>query len=208
MIVKVCGMRQGQNIREVEALGPDMMGFICWQGSKRHVAAIPDYLPQVCRVGVFVDPALDYVASQVQSLGLGRIQLHGAESPAFCAAVAECTGLPVIKAISVSQAADLRLCEAYEAVAAVDMFLFDTKCKTVGGSGEQFDWSVLSSYSGRLPFLLSGGIGPGDEARVLAFSHPRFAGIDLNSRFESAPALKDVTKLSKFIKTIRHEQNQ
>ena len=89
------------------------------------------------------------------------------------------------------------------------MLLFDTKCKTVGGSGEQFDWSVLEAYDGNIPFLLSGGIGPEDTERVLKYSHPQFAGIDLNSRFEISPAVKDVEKLKTFIQTIRqHEQNQ
>ncbi|MCD8289968.1 MAG: phosphoribosylanthranilate isomerase [Prevotella sp.] len=208
MIIKVCGMRDGQNIREVESLHPDMIGFICWEKSKRNVSSKPDYLPAVCRVGVFVDPTVDEVLSKVRMLGLNRIQLHGSESPKMCEAVHKATGLPITKVFSVNDKMDILKYHDYEGTAAVDMFLFDTKCKTVGGSGEQFDWDVLHYYDGKKPFLLAGGIGPDDEQRVLNFRHPQFAGIDLNSRFEIAPGIKDSKKLDKFINTIRHEQNK
>ncbi len=201
-------MRDGQNIRAVESLHPDMMGFICWDKSKRNVSSIPDYLPAVCRVGVFVDPTVEEVVSKVQMFGLNRVQLHGSESPEMCAAVHETTGLPITKVFSVNDKADIEKYHEYEDLAAVDLFLFDTKCKTVGGSGEQFDWDVLRYYDGKKPFLLAGGIGPGDEQRVLQFRHPRFAGIDLNSRFETVPGVKDSKQLYKFINTIRHEQNK
>ncbi len=207
MLIKVCGMRHGANIREVERLRPDMMGFICWEGSKRNVADTPDYMPSLCRVGVFVDPTMEHITGKVRALGLNRVQLHGNETAAFCHEVGQTTGLPVIKAISVNTVADIDKCRDYEAVAAVDMFLFDTKCKTVGGGGERFDWDILRHYHGTKPFLLAGGICPGDERRVLGFAHPRLAGIDLNSRFETAPAVKDASKLCTFISTIRYEQN-
>ena len=83
------------------------------------------------------------------------------------------------------------------------MFLFDTKCDNAGGSGEQFDWSILDEYDGDIPFLLSGGIGPDDAEKVKAFHHPQFAGIDLNSRFETEPGVKDVEKLKKFISELK-----
>jgi phosphoribosylanthranilate isomerase len=103
----------------------------------------------------------------------------------------------LIKAISVSGQDDIATYKAYEGL--VDYFLFDTKCPTVGGSGRQFDWSVLSAYDGETPFLLSGGIGPNDAERVKAFHHPKCIGIDLNSRFEIAPGMKDVAALRKFL---------
>ncbi len=184
MIIKVCGMMYGQNIRDVERLQPDMMGFICWEGSKRNVAETPDYLPDLCRVGVFVDPTIEYVIRKKQELGLNRIQLHGSESAAFCQSVHEATGLPIIKAISVNTVDDIKLYHNYETTTSVDLLLFDTKCKTYGGSGERFDWDILLHYDGDKPFLLAGGIGPDDVRRVLSFRHPRFVGIDLNSRFE------------------------
>ena len=201
MIIKVCGMRDAENIRAVEALGNDWMGFICWPKSSRNVDEIPDYLPSCLRVGVFVDADLDFILDKAEKLKLNRLQLHGKETPERCREIAQATGLPITKAISVLTTEDVCRAEAYKDIA--DYILFDTKCKCVGGSGEQFDWDILQHYHGNVPFILAGGIGPGDEQRVLAFRHPRFAGIDLNSRFETEPAFKDIDKLAIFINNIR-----
>ena len=194
-------MREPQNIRAVEeAVHPDMMGFIFWEGSKRYVTTVPDYLPQCTRVGVFVNPTVEFVLEKVKSYGLGAIQLHGGESIDFCRTIKERTGLPIIKAFSVNDEADLANTALYEGIA--PLFLFDTKCKCVGGSGEQFNWDILQHYKGNTPFLLSGGIGPGDEEKVRRWRHPRWVGIDLNSRFESAQAYKDVEALAKFTRSL------
>ena len=209
MIIKVCGMRDALNIREVESLGVDMMGFMCWNGSKRFVSLKPDYLPDVCRVGVFVNPTVDEVVSKVRELGLNRIQLHGAETPEQCRTIHKATGLPIMKAVSIESQDDFSQCSAYDRADGVDMFLFDTKCSGWGGSGQEFDWSLLDSYDGSNPFILAGGIGPGAEERVVAIDHPKFRGIDLNSQFEVEPALKEISKLSVFINNIRnYEQNK
>jgi phosphoribosylanthranilate isomerase len=209
MIIKVCGMRDAQNIREVESLRPDMMGFMCWSGSKRYVSQKPGYLPDVCRVGVFVNPTADEVVLKVRELGLNRIQLHGTETPELCRAIHKATGLPIMKAIQVDSADDFVQCNAFERADGVDMFLFDTKSSGWGGSGRSFDWSLLDSYDGRKPFILAGGIGPGAEERLAEIEHPLFRGIDLNSQFETEPALKEINKLSVFINNIRnYEQNK
>ena len=107
----------------------------------------------------------------------------------------------MFKAISIASAEDFGKCSQYEGV--VDMFVFDTKCAGHGGSGRQFDWSVLDSYKGNTPFLLSGGIGEDDAQRILSISHPLMAGVDLNSRFETEPAVKDVERLSHFIAQLK-----
>lgn len=190
-------MRDGSNIREVESLGVDWMGFICWPKSSRYVDSTPTYLPQCQRVGVFVNADLDFITHKASQLALNRIQLHGDESAEFCQLVSSTLHLPVIKAISVSNAADVLKAEAYHGI--VSHILFDTKCKCVGGSGEQFDWEVLRSYNGPTPFLLAGGIGANDASRVKHFTHPYLIGIDLNSRFEDSPALKNVDKLKSFL---------
>lgn len=209
MIIKVCGMRDAQNIREAESLHPDMMGFMCWNGSKRYVSQKPGYLPDVCRVGVFVNPTIDKVVLMVRELGLNRIQLHGTETPQLCRAIHKATGLPIMKAIQVAQASDFDVCNAFERADGVDMFLFDTKCSGWGGSGRSFDWSLLDSYDGSNQFILAGGIGPGAEERLVEIEHPKFRGIDLNSQFETEPALKEINKLSVFINNIRnYEQNK
>ena len=209
MIIKVCGMRDAQNIREVESLGPDMMGFMCWSGSKRYVSDRPYYLPDVCSVGVFVNPTADEVVQKVRELGLNRIQLHGAETPELCRAIHKATGLPIMKAVSIESQDDFSLCGAYDRADGVDMFLFDTKCSGWGGSGQEFDWSLLEGYDGSNPFILAGGIGPGAEERLVEIDHPKFRGIDLNSQFETEPGLKEISKLSVFINNIRnYEQNK
>lgn len=196
-------MRDAENIRAAEALGPDMMGFILWERSPRHVAEVPAYLPACTRVGVFVDAPVAYIAEQAKAMGLNRIQLHGHETPEFCQEVHRATGLPITKAISVRTPEDIALHRAYDDLPAVDLYLFDTKCTCVGGSGEQFDWDVLQHYQGEKPFLLAGGIGPDDADRLRTFHHPRMAGIDLNSRFETAPAQKDIALLDSFLRNLR-----
>ena len=207
MIVKVCGMREAENIRAVEALGVDWMGFIFWEHSSRCVSQRPAYLPtRAKRVGVFVDAPLDVVCQHVEAFGLDVVQLHGSESPAFLHDLRSlCDArLLIVKAFSIATRDDLLQTSFYEGLA--DYFLFDTKAQLVGGNGRKFDWSVLAHYDGSTPFLLSGGIGPDDASRLSAFSHPRLAGIDLNSRFEAAPALKNVELLKQFLYDIQQNQ--
>ena len=202
-MIKVCGMRDAENIREVEALGIDLMGFIFWPKSSRYVSECPAYLPTKCkRVGVFVDEDIEQVKRIAEEYALDYIQLHGHESPEYCA---QLKGLKLIKAISVSGQDDIATYKTYEGL--VDYFLFDTKCPSVGGSGQQFDWSVLSAYDGNTPFLLSGGIGPDDAEHLRASHHEKCVGIDLNSRFEIAPGLKDINKLKDFLNVLNNEQD-
>jgi len=226
--IKVCGMRDAENIREVERLGIDMMGFICWESSPRFVREVPAYLPRCPRVGVFVNPSLDYVRKQAEDFGFSFIQLHGSESPEFCQAVREKTGCKIIKAISLprplqrrgerSKACDIDGLDTDEELQRLfppplegfgeAFLLFDTKCPTIGGSGRKFDWDILSSYRGDVPFLLSGGIGPEDAERLRQWHHPKCCGFDINSRFEKEPGIKDIDKIKNFISTIRqHESN-
>ena len=200
-MIKVCGMRDAENIRDVESLGIDLMGFIFWPRSSRYGAERPAYLPTKCkRVGVFVDEELETIRRIADDYALDYIQLHGHESREYCA---QLNGLKLIKAISVSGHDDIATYKTYESL--VDYFLFDTKCPSVGGSGQQFDWSVLSAYDSSTPFLLSGGIGPDDAERVKAFHHSKCIGIDLNSRFELSPGLKDVAALQKFLNEINRK---
>ena len=207
MIVKVCGMREAENIRAVEALGVDWMGFIFWEHSSRNVGQRPAYLPEKAkRVGVFVDAPLYVVCQHVEAFGLDVVQLHGSESPTYLRDLrSSCDArLLIVKAFSIATRDDLLQTSLYEGLA--DYFLFDTKAQLVGGNGRKFDWSVLAHYDGSTPFLLSGGIGPDDASRLSAFSHPRLAGIDLNSRFEISPALKNVELLKQFLYDIQQNQ--
>ena len=202
-------MREAENIREVEALGIDMMGFIFWPKSSRYVSERPEYLPKhVKRVGVFVNEDPEQVKRLAADYRLDYIQLHGQESPEQISHLSPLTShLFIIKAFNIATAEDLLQTQPYEGL--VDLFLFDTKGKSVGGNGEKFDWDVLDAYHGSTPFLLSGGIGPDDAERVNAFHHPKCIGIDLNSRFELSPGLKDVNKLKEFLKfVVKQKHNQ
>ena len=159
------------------------------------------------RVGVFVDDMVQNIVTRVVNYHLDYVQLHGNEPREMCENLRLTLdpdirpGIKIIKAISVSDASGIQKYKEY--VGAVDLFLFDTKCKTVGGSGQQFDWQVLEQYDGEVPFLLSGGIGPEDASRLHAFHHPKCIGIDLNSRFEIEPGVKDVEKLKGFLNAMQ-----
>lgn len=213
-------MRDAQNIREVSQLGVDMIGMIFYPKSPRyvemqssHAGIIPDYAKEdigvsvssktPARVGVFVDDMVQNIVTRVVNYHLDYVQLHGNEPREMCENLRSTLDpdirpdIKIIKAISVSDASDIQKYKEY--VGAVDLFLFDTKCKTVGGGGQQFDWQVLEQYDGEVPFLLGGGIGPEDASRLHAFHHPKCIGIDLNSRFEIEPGVKDVEKLKGFL---------
>ena len=208
MLVKVCGMREPENIEKVAQLGVDMMGFIFYPKSPRFASqsvARTAADKNVCRVGVFVNESVELISDKIQLFDLNAVQLHGNESRELCEQLHEQNGLlKVIKAISVSTAGDILKYKEY--VGAVDHFLFDTKCKTVGGSGQQFDWQVLENYDGDVPFILSGGIGPEDVERIRNFHHPKCIGIDLNSKFEMEPGLKDVEMLKTFLENIENKE--
>lgn len=232
MLIKVCGMRDAENIREVSDLGIDMIGFIFYPESPRYVqmisaraGIIPDYSKErldkargkivndeapkakPSRVGVFVDEMPQTIITRIYNYDLDYVQLHGDESGVMIDNLRSSVdpdihpGLKIIKALSISGKADIERWREYEGHA--DMLLFDTRCKSVGGSGEHFDWSIIEAYDGNIPFILSGGIGPEDAERIKQIHHPMFAGIDLNSRFETEPGMKDVEKLRDFIERVR-----
>ena len=218
MKIKVCGMRDGENIREVAALGVDYIGMIFWNGSPRNVTMVPTHagiIPDraslssltshlsLQRVGVFVDEMPQNIITRVVNFQLDVVQMHGKESPTVIRNLRATLdpdirpGIQFWKAINVGCADDLKACEQY--FDCIDAFVFDTRATVPGGSGQQFDWQLLDAYYGPVPFLLSGGIGPDDADRVKAFHHPQCIGIDLNSRFEKAPAVKDVDQLRSFL---------
>lgn len=200
MIVKVCGMRDSENIRAIEQTKADLMGFIFHPKSPRFVASLPEYMPKKQkRVGVFVNASLEQILAKAQKFSLEYIQLHGDEPPAFCSELKN-RGLKVIRAQRIANADDIIRAESYNMA---DLMIFDTKTELYGGSGKKFNWQLLEDYKGCVPFLLSGGIRSDTFEEIKAFFHPQFAGIDLNSGFEISPALKDVGKLNNFIEKIK-----
>lgn len=199
-LIKVCGMREADNIRALEQSEVDMMGFIFYPKSPRCVCELPSYLPQQAkRVGVFVDEDKKEIEMFADRFGLAYIQLHGNESPDYCRSL-HAVGLRLIKAFSIAARKDMEGIEAYEPYC--DYFLFDTKCEQHGGSGNQFDWSLLNAYKGHTPFLLSGGINQYSAPALKEIGHPCLAGFDLNSRFELAPGVKDIERINRFLKEL------
>ncbi|MEG0647781.1 MAG: phosphoribosylanthranilate isomerase [Bacteroides sp.] len=203
-LIKVCGMREAENIRAVEALGIDMMGFIFYPKSPRFVDELPCYLPsQAHRVGVFVNEEKQTVQTYADRYDLNYIQLHGQESPEYCKSL-KANGAKLIKVFSIARSKDLQGIEAYDGIC--DYVLFDTKCEQYGGSGEQFDWEVLKDYRGITPFLLSGGIHAFSAPALNVFQHPLLAGFDINSRFELRPGLKDVARIKAFLTDLNRNE--
>lgn len=203
LIIKVCGMKFAENREQVELLPVDMLGYIFYAPSKRFVGDQPDeglFNSAKPKVGVFVDENAFEILGLAKNFGFEFIQLHGKENPLTCQILKK-QGLKVLKAFSVDDAFDFTKTSAFKDV--VDYFLFDTKTKLHGGSGQKFNWNVLEKYTGETPFLLSGGIGPDDAQSILQLDHPRLAGVDLNSGFEDKPGVKNIEKLKRFIEKIQ-----
>lgn len=201
MIIKVCGMKYADNIRALDQLKPDMTGFIFHPSSPRFADAVPEYMPtSSLRVGVFVNSDTDYILYKVREFGLNLVQLHGNESPEQCRAIRS-KGIEIIKAFSLKTGNADTLTTPYDGLCRY--YLFDTPCAAYGGSGKTFDWTLTQSYHGKTPFLLSGGIRPNSLEQISSFHHPSFAGIDINSGFETAPGMKDTEAIAEFIKQLR-----
>ncbi len=196
--LKICGMRESENIRAVMELEPDYMGFIFYSGSPRYVGdsfsadSISSEHAGILRVGVFVDESIDSLVALSEKCRLDMVQLHGNESPDYCRIVKE-RGYGIIKSFLIGDGFKFRNLEAYAELA--DLFLFDTKGMLYGGSGMSFDWSILEDYPFAVPFLLSGGISLDNIEKVSRIRSPKLLGIDVNSRFEIFPGLKDIDKL-------------
>lgn len=205
--LKICGMREPENMSRIGALQPDYLGLIFFEGSPRNVSGEIFQVDQkVKRTGVFVNASEEEILEKVQKYKLGAIQLHGEENPEFCKdlkkKLSEETEL--IKVFGIKEEFDFSKLKPYEGV--VDYFLFDTKGKNKGGNGVMFNWTVLENYPSTTPFFLSGGIGPEDVEAIKELYHTfqkrqkeqLFYGIDVNSKFETAPAVKDAESLKIF----------
>lgn len=205
--IKVCGMKEADNLEQLCNLDPDFVGYIFYRASPRYVGEKPDEalfsIPgdTVSRVGVFVNEPILSLRSIVASGWMDLVQLHGSETPEYCKALVN-EGVHVIKAIGPAHLDSMERLEEYYGV--VHYFLFDSTGEGSGGSGEKFDWNLLEKYKLPVPFLLSGGIGPGDASALLDLDHLLLHGVDVNSRFEDAPGIKNIEALKAFIKEIRN----
>jgi len=204
MRIKICGLREKDNVADVAGLAPDFLGFVFYAESAR--AASLDVLCDagrfgIPRIGVFVNASLQVLKEFCPFLE--GFQLHGTETPDTCRVIRD-FGRQVIKALRIGSPADVRSIRTYGQAA--DVFLLDTAGSNPGGNGIRFDWKWLEQYESDVPFFLSGGIGPEDIDRIPR-SHRQFAGIDLNSRFEIRPGIKDVAMLRQFLTKARRVSN-
>jgi phosphoribosylanthranilate isomerase len=202
MEIKVCGMRDSENIRNlISEMKPDWMGLIFYTKSSRFVSEAKatelKKIP-VKKVGVFVNESEEEIIRKVKEFGLSVVQLHGNESSDFVKSLSEKTDCALWKVISVGSEIDWKSLEGY--LPFVDKFLFDTATTAHGGSGKKFDWKILETYPFDKGFLLSGGLDDesADEVLALRKQIPQLQGVDLNSKFEDAPGLKNIEKLVRF----------
>lgn len=201
--IKVCGMKYTENRQQVEKLNVDFLGFIFYVPSKRFIGETPEaglFQSEKPKVGVFVDENAFEIMGLAKNLGFEWVQLHGKENPKTCQMLKR-QGLKIIKVFNVDENFDFASTEPYEKVS--NFFLFDTRTKNHGGSGEKFNWQILEKYEGHIPFFLSGGIGPDDVENILKINHPKLTGVDLNSGFEDEPGVKNIEKLEKFINELK-----
>ncbi|QNF35735.1 phosphoribosylanthranilate isomerase [Adhaeribacter swui] len=204
--VKVCGMREPENIGDLVALQPDYIGFIFYRKSARYAGEKlnPEYakhLPAtVQKVGVFVNEALETILALTEKYGLQAVQLHGHETPELCRKLKQ-AGFLVLKAFALDDSFDFTTLEFYEGTC--DYYLFDTKGQQHGGNGVTFNWQVLDQYHLNTPFFLSGGLDIEHVAAIKAGRWPQLRGIDINSRFELEPGLKNISKVKKMLTAFR-----
>jgi phosphoribosylanthranilate isomerase len=194
--IKVCGMRDAENIRQVAELSPDYMGFIFYSPSPRYVGADFELLEKVpahiVRVGVFVNASNDEIKRHSKVVGFNHVQLHGNESVQQAAALKE-AGFKVMKVFSVDDNFDFTATKLY--VPVVDYFMFDTKGRFHGGNAQTFNWKVLQRYDQDVPFFLSGGISPENIQGITSLEGMNLFALDVNSGVEESPGLKSIIKL-------------
>lgn len=201
--IKICGNKERDNLKEVCSLNPDYVGFVFYNKSQRYVSK-PDQIIKLehCkakRVGVFVNANEQEIRRTVIEFKLDIAQLHGDETPEFMAKINDF--IPVFKAFQINNNFNFNKLSNY--LSACNRFLFDTTSTHYGGSGKKFDWNLLDSYKYEVPFILSGGIEENDVDQIMKIKNSMLAGVDLNSKFEIRPGVKDIGKLSSFIKQLK-----
>lgn len=203
MNIKVCGITGMKQLQQLDGLDIDFAGLIFYKDSPRYIGdkiskkEIKGADFDMKKTGVFVNPEMIDVLDAIDDYGLEVVQLHGDESPEMCEDLG--SEVEVIKAFRVTDGVDIdKMVAPYDAVC--DYYLFDTGGlkETLGGTGQQFDWSILTKAKIEKPFFLSGGIGVEDAARIKNFRHPDFFGVDINSRFEKSPGVKDMALILQF----------
>lgn len=199
-------MREPENIQELETLRPDFIGFIFYEKSPRYMAiadnrkTISGIDSSIKKVGVFVKEPIESLISKVSEFDLDLVQLHGGEDLDYCKEVKK-SGIKIIKVFSVKDQLPLEQIQEFEEVVA--FFLFDTKTPDYGGSGSHFDWSILNHYNSDKPFLLSGGIKNEDLDEIMKLDIPQLFALDVNSKYESAPGVKNIELIKELDKALQ-----
>ena len=203
MNIKVCGITEMKQLQQLDGLDIDFAGLIFYKESPRYIGEkisgkeLKKADLDLKKVGVFVNPEMIDVLDAIDEYGLDVVQLHGDETAEMCEDLS--SEVEVIKAFRVTDSSDIdKMVAPYDAVC--DYYLFDTGGlkESFGGTGKQFDWTILTKAKIEKPFFLSGGIGPDDAPKVKAFKHPDFFGVDINSLFEKEPGVKDMSKVLHF----------
>ncbi len=206
MKLKVCGMRDADNLKEIAALNPDFIGFIFYDQSPRFVGdeldeTLVKSLPRSIRkVGVFVNASPDYILRMVKKYDFQYVQLHGTETPEFCRSMRN-RGINIIKAFRIDDSFNFSMLNNFKAQC--DFFLFDAKGDQPGGNGVTFDWNILSRYDNEKPFFISGGIGLNNVDQVNMLKGFKLYGVDVNSQVETAPGVKDIEKVKEILSYLR-----
>ncbi|GAA4236733.1 hypothetical protein GCM10022291_21770 [Postechiella marina] len=201
MKLKICGMKYQENMAQVANLKPDYLGFIFYEKSARNFdTTIPKLPKSIKKTGVFVNEPIDSVIDKVNTHKLQAVQLHGKETPEYCKSL-QILNIEIIKVFSIKNEFNFEILKPYETVC--NYFLFDTKGKLPGGNGYTFDWNVLNNYPSTKPFFLSGGIGLEQVQDIKKFKQSKASkycyALDVNSKFEIKPGLKDISLLKDFI---------
>lgn len=205
MRIKVCGLRNPENLLALMALQPDYVGFIFYETSPRFVGETLDpevvkNLPRtVKKVGVFVNASIDQIVRTVKRYGLDYAQLHGDETPDFCRNL-QFKGVNIIKAFSID--GEFNFTKLNNFKPHCDFFLFDAKGASRGGNGQAFDWSLLRRYDNEKPFFLAGGIDLDNAERATELTGLKLHALDVNSQFETAPGVKDLDKIRQLMEKV------
>lgn len=198
--IKVCGLTRFADMEQLGEMGVQYGGMIFYNRSLRFAEGKMDAgkvnaFKKIKKVGVFVNADKEYILKQIKSYGLDLLQLHGDESPEFCNDMRKY--LPVIKAIRIKEEGDIKKLDNYAGVC--DYFLFDAPGELYGGNGKVFNWELLKKYTVDIPFFLSGGIGLSEVKELESFSHPALFAVDVNSRFETEPGIKNINEIKQFV---------
>src|SRR5437773_7204837 len=213
MNIKVCGITQLKQLQQLDGMDIDFAGLIFYKDSPRYAGnsikgeelRSADF--DIKKTGVFVDATYDEVMQTIEDYELDTVQLHGNETPDLCSRLSENTEVIKTFRIAGNELMVDKMLKPYDEVC--DYYLFDKggMQETLGGTGQQFDWEILSNSRIEKPFFLSGGIGPDDISKLEHFSHPDLFAIDINSKFEISPGVKDMGQVLGFIRLVKRERN-